>query len=73
MSKYVAFRHGSTVGAGAFLENEIGDTARQQRRKLATGEQVRASKVATGFFFDLFLLMEQWGTQCDSSRKDEFR
>lgn len=39
MSKYVAFRHGSTVGAGAFLENEIGDTARQQRRKLATGEQ----------------------------------
>ncbi|VDO62000.1 unnamed protein product [Heligmosomoides polygyrus] len=41
MSKYVAFRHGSTVGAGAFLENEIGDTARQQRRKLATGEQVK--------------------------------
>ncbi|XGW14668.1 hypothetical protein V3C99_000723 [Haemonchus contortus] len=39
ISKYVAFRHGSTLNHGYFIVNQNMDNSREQQRKLATGEQ----------------------------------
>ncbi|KAK6018104.1 arrestin domain protein, partial [Ostertagia ostertagi] len=39
ISKYVAFRHGSTLNRGFFITTQYMDNSRELRRKIATGEQ----------------------------------
>ncbi|PIO65805.1 arrestin domain protein, partial [Teladorsagia circumcincta] len=39
ISKYVAFRHGSTLVPGFFITTQYMDNSRELRRKIATGEQ----------------------------------
>ncbi|KAK5966908.1 Arrestin domain protein, partial [Trichostrongylus colubriformis] len=39
ISKYVAFKRCATLSHGYFIMNQCGDNIREQRRKLATGEQ----------------------------------
>ncbi|WKY01508.1 hypothetical protein Q1695_015482 [Nippostrongylus brasiliensis] len=39
VSKYVAFEHGKTIAQGVFVKQRWMDNNREQRRKIATGEQ----------------------------------